>query len=70
MPVTTGDPDSPQSTTRRPARHDSSQGPLQALLNRAAAAQIAVETRPLSVYEQIAAASPFTHRPHLKDVST
>ncbi|MDG4764333.1 hypothetical protein O7632_09480 [Solwaraspora sp. WMMD406] len=67
--VTTGDPDGGQPTTRRPARHDSGQGPLQALLNRAAAAQIAVEARPLSVYEQIAAASPFTNRPHLKDVS-
>ncbi|MDG4787140.1 IS21 family transposase [Micromonospora sp. WMMD1102] len=67
--VTTGDPDGGQSTTRRPARHNGGQGPLQALLNRAAAAQIAVEARPLSVYEQIAAASPFTHRPHLKDAS-
>ena len=37
--------------------------------SRAAAAQIAVEARPLSVYEQIAQASPFTNRPHLKDVS-
>lgn len=43
-------------------------GPLQDLLTRAPAAQVTVEACPLSVYDQIAQASPFTNRPHLKDV--
>ncbi|UQU66843.1 IS21 family transposase [Couchioplanes caeruleus] len=67
--VTTGDPAGPQPPARRKPSHDSSRGPLQALLTRAAAAQVTVEARPLSVYDQIAQASPFTNRPHLKDVS-
>jgi hypothetical protein len=33
--------------------------PLQALLNRAAAAQVTVDRRPLSVYDQIAGTGPF-----------
>ncbi|MFB9237872.1 hypothetical protein ACFFWC_20305 [Plantactinospora siamensis] len=33
---------------------------LQALLNRAAAAQVTVDRRPLSVYDQIAGTAPFT----------
>ncbi|WP_328465937.1 IS21 family transposase [Actinoplanes sp. NBC_00393] len=65
--VTTGEPTEPPPA-RKPG-NDRGRGPLQALLTRAAAAQITVETRPLSVYEQIAQASPFTTRPHLKDVS-
>jgi transposase len=64
--VTTGDP-VPQP--RRQPSPAASRGPLQSLLTRAPAAQVTVEARPLSVYEQIAAASPFTTRPHLKDVS-
>jgi transposase len=67
--VTSGDPAEPQPPARRRPSHDGSRGPLQALLTRAAAAQVTVEARPLSVYEQIAQASPFTNRPHLKDVS-
>jgi len=65
--VTTGDcPSSPQ---RRSSR-DSTTGPLQALLTRAAAAQVTVAARPLSLYDQIAGTSPFTPtRTHLKDVT-
>src|SRR5206468_274766 len=46
-----------------PARHPgpvSAAGPLQALLNRAAAAQVTVDRRPLSVYDQLAGTAPFT----------
>jgi hypothetical protein len=35
-------------------------GPLQALLTRSAAAQVEVERRPLSVYDQLAGTRPFT----------
>jgi transposase len=42
-------------------------GPLQALLNRAAAAQVVVDRRPLSVYDQLAGTSPFTARTDAKD---
>jgi transposase len=65
--VTTGEAADP--SPRRREAPDGSRGPLQSLLTRAPAAQVTVEARPLSVYEQIAAASPFTTRPHLKDVS-
>jgi transposase len=63
--VTTGD------TPPQPRRRDRpASGPLQALLTRAAAAQVTVAARPLSVYDQIAGTSPFTPaRTHLKDVS-
>jgi transposase len=63
--VTTGD------TPPQPRRRDRPAGsPLQALLTRAAAAQVTVAARPLSVYDQIAGTSPFTPaRTHLKDVS-
>jgi transposase len=63
--VTTGD------TPPQPRRRDRPGGsPLQALLTRAAAAQVTVAARPLSVYDQIAGTSPFTPtRTHLKDVS-
>jgi hypothetical protein len=71
--VTTGDPagesTGPQQRTRRSTGRNDSQGPLQALLNRAPAAQITVQARPLSVYDQVAQASPFTNRPHLKPSS-
>lgn len=66
--VTTGDPVDSVPRPRRQPGPGSDRGPLQSLLTRAAA-QVVVEARPLSVYEQIAAASPFTTRPHLKDVS-
>ncbi|MFD6757289.1 IS21 family transposase [Micromonospora gifhornensis] len=52
--TTTGDTPAPRT---RPAPGG---GPLQALLNRAAAAQVTVDRRPLSVYDQIAGTSPFT----------
>ncbi|MEV0901263.1 IS21 family transposase [Actinoplanes sp. NPDC049802] len=53
--VTTGD------TPPQPRRRDrSAASPLQALLTRAAAAQVTVAARPLSVYDQIAGTSPFT----------
>lgn len=42
------------------SRQQSAFGGLQALLNRAAAAQVTVDRRPLSVYDQIAGTSPFT----------
>ncbi|MDY7091020.1 MAG: IS21 family transposase [Actinomycetota bacterium] len=63
--VTTGD------TPPQPRRRDrTAASPLQALLTRAAAAQVTVAARPLSVYDQIAGTSPFTPaRTHLKDVS-
>jgi transposase len=43
---------------RRPA--PAATGPLQALLTRSAAAQVEVERRPLSVYDQLAGTRPFT----------
>ncbi|MEQ4306287.1 IS21 family transposase [Plantactinospora sp. B6F1] len=52
--ITTGD--TPPARTRLAP----GAGPLQALLNRAAAAQVTVDRRPLSVYDQIAGTSPFT----------
>ncbi|TNH23977.1 transposase family protein [Micromonospora orduensis] len=52
--TTTGDTP-PQRTRPAPGG-----GPLQALLNRAAAAQVVVDRRPLSVYDQIAGTAPFT----------
>jgi transposase len=63
--VTTGD------APAQPRHRDRTSGsPLQALLTRAAAAQVTVAARPLSVYDQIAGTSPFTPaRTHLKDVS-
>jgi hypothetical protein len=64
--VTTGD----LAGNPRRASRDSTTGPLQALLTRAAAAQVTVVARPLSVYDQIAGTQPFTSaRTHLKDVS-
>lgn len=66
--VTTGD--DAASPARRRSR-DSATGPLQALLTRAAAAQVTVAARPLSVYDQIAGTSSFTaaRTNHLKDVT-
>ncbi|MGW0826108.1 Mu transposase domain-containing protein [Streptomyces sp. NPDC002845] len=48
---------------RRPA--PAASGPLQALLTRSAAAQVEVERRPLSVYDQLAGTRPIT--PTIKD---
>jgi Mu transposase-like protein len=74
LPDGTPEPSPPAnpSTLCRVSRRQpgvNSRGPLQDLLTRAPAAQVTVEARPLSVYDQIAQASPFTNRPHLKDVS-
>ncbi|WFE23298.1 IS21 family transposase [Solwaraspora sp. WMMD937] len=66
--VTTTDPAGHGATGRRRPGHETARGPLQALLTRAAAAQITVEARPLSVYDQIAQASPFTNHT-TKDVT-
>lgn len=66
--VTIGDPDAP-IPLRRP-KPPAAAGPLQTLLHRAAAAQVTVHARPLSVYDQVTGTQPFTTaRPHLKDVS-
>jgi transposase len=54
--VTTGDTPAP-TRQRGPGPTG---GPLQALLNRAAAAQVTVDRRPLSVYDQLAGTGPFT----------
>jgi hypothetical protein len=67
--VTSGDPADPQPLQRRRAGPDSGRGPLQALLTRSAAAQITVEARPLSVYDRITQASPFTTHSQPKDVT-
>ena len=63
--VTTGDT-SPPPRRERPAN-----SPLQALLTRAAAAQVTVAARPLSVYDQIAGTGGLTasRTHHLKDVT-
>jgi transposase len=67
--VTTGQAPPPLRPAPRPG---TSAGPLQALLNRAAAAQVTVDRRPLSVYDQIAGTGPFipASRTHLKDTSS
>ncbi|MGI5146844.1 IS21 family transposase [Plantactinospora sp. CA-294935] len=62
--VTTGDPPAPPARPRPPA---TAGGPLQALLNRAAAAQVTVDRRPLSVYDQLTGTAPFTARSASKD---
>ncbi|MFI1377782.1 IS21 family transposase [Streptomyces longwoodensis] len=55
--VTTGD--SPPSPHREPSPGPQA-GPLQALLNRAAAARVEVGRRPLSVYDELTGTRPFT----------
>ncbi|MEU0120059.1 IS21 family transposase [Streptomyces bobili] len=56
--VTTGDGALPPPRRSQPARPET--GPLQALLNRAAAAHIEVGRRPLSVYDELTGTRPFT----------
>lgn len=51
-----------------PAREQDT-GPLQALLNRAAATRIEVGRRPLSVYDELTGTRPFTTRPQSKESS-
>jgi hypothetical protein len=63
--VTTGD--GPPQPHKRPAPGAS---PLQALLHRAAAAQITVDRRPLSVYDQVAGTGPFSTRTDPKGTRT
>ncbi|MGW1729069.1 Mu transposase domain-containing protein [Streptomyces sp. NPDC002306] len=55
--VTTGD-DLPSPRRGRPL--GAADGPLQALLNRAAAAHVEVGRRPLSVYDELTGTRPFT----------
>ncbi|MET9915340.1 IS21 family transposase [Streptomyces sp. NPDC006476] len=62
--VTTGD--SPPSPRREPAPGPQA-GPLQALLNRAAAARVEVGRRPLSVYDELTGTRPFTSNPPAKE---
>ncbi|MEV4418315.1 DDE-type integrase/transposase/recombinase, partial [Catellatospora sp. NPDC049609] len=63
--VTTGDP-----PTNHVPRQAPGASPLQSLLNRAAAAAVAVDRRPLSVYDEIAGTGPFAlPRIDPKDVS-
>jgi transposase len=59
--TTTGD-DPP-----RTRRDRAEAGPLQALLNRAAATRIEVGRRPLSVYDELTGTRPFTANSHAKD---
>ncbi|WP_455431697.1 Mu transposase domain-containing protein [Streptomyces capillispiralis] len=56
--VTTGD--DALSSPRRSQPPKAEAGPLQALLNRAAAANIEVGRRPLSVYDELTGTRPFT----------
>ncbi|WP_251142903.1 IS21 family transposase [Streptomyces sp. McG8] len=56
--VTTGDGTLPSPRRSQPPKAEA--GPLQALLNRAAAANIEVGRRPLSVYDELTGARPFT----------
>ncbi|MFD7477797.1 hypothetical protein ACFV8Z_38235 [Streptomyces sp. NPDC059837] len=44
-------------------------GPLQPLLNRAAATRIEVSRRPLSVYDELTGTRPFNSRPQSKESS-
>ncbi|MFE9688099.1 IS21 family transposase [Streptomyces sp. NPDC006285] len=62
--VTTGD--SPPSPCREPS-HEPEAGPLQALLNRAAAARVEVGRRPLSVYDELTGTRPFTSNTATKE---
>lgn len=64
--VTTGDV---PSRPRRQRCAGEEPGPLQALLNRAAASRIEVGRRPLSVYDELTGTRPFTTHPTLKETS-
>lgn len=56
--VTTGVGALPSPRRSQPPKAEA--GPLQALLNRAAAANIEVGRRPLSVYDELTGTRPFT----------
>ncbi|MET8615652.1 IS21 family transposase [Streptomyces misionensis] len=64
--TTTGDVP-PQPRRERPLGEEA--GPLQALLNRAAATQIEVGRRPLSVYDELTGTRPFTTHPSTRETS-
>ena len=64
--TTTGDVPS-QARHERPLGEEP--GPLQALLNRAAATRIEVGRRPLSVYDELTGTRPFTTSPATKESS-
>ncbi|WP_460061411.1 Mu transposase domain-containing protein [Streptomyces sp. YKOK-I1] len=57
----------PQPRHERPRGEEA--GPLQALLNRAAATHIEVGRRPLSVYDELTGTRPFTTRPSTRETS-
>lgn len=63
--VTTGD-SLPSPGRGQPV--GSGTGPLQALLNRTAAARVGVGRRPLSVYDELTGTRPFTANSRSKDV--
>ncbi|WP_434099013.1 Mu transposase domain-containing protein [Streptomyces xantholiticus] len=63
--TTTGDV--PQPRRERPLGEEA--GPLQALVNRAAATRIQVGRRPLSVYDELTGTRPFTTRPSTRETS-
>ncbi|WP_442817916.1 Mu transposase domain-containing protein [Streptomyces sp. NBC_01591] len=64
--VTTGDVP-PQPRREQPLGPEA--GPLQALLNRAAAASVQVGRRPLSVYDELTGTRPFTTNRSTKELS-
>ncbi|WP_338674659.1 IS21 family transposase [Streptomyces sp. SCSIO 30461] len=53
----------------RPQLRGEEAGPLQALLNRAAATRVEVGRRPLSVYDELTGTRPFTTHPSTKETS-
>ncbi|MET7666423.1 IS21 family transposase [Streptomyces sp. NPDC005463] len=63
--VTSGDG---PPATRREQPLGPEAGPLQALLNRAAAASVEVGRRPLSVYDELTGTRPFTPKSPMKEV--
>ncbi|MFD8693169.1 hypothetical protein [Streptomyces sp. NPDC059651] len=64
--TTTGDV-LPQPRRERPRGEEA--GPLQALLNRAAATRVEVSRRPLSVYDELTGTRPFTTHPSMREMS-
>ncbi|WP_455356924.1 hypothetical protein [Streptomyces sp. SYSU K217416] len=64
--TTTGDV-LPRPRHERPLGEEA--GPLQALLNRAAATRIEVGRRPLSVYDELTGTRPFTTRPSARETA-
>ncbi len=66
--TTTGDV-VPRPCPRRERPLGEEAGPLQALLNRAAATRIEVGRRPLSVYDELTGTRPFTTRPSTRETS-